>query len=119
MFRLIKRRIAIRSYVFKLSQKLSPRFGKKSHYSIEEVTETARDADFSMAYIAYAHAIFCNRTDFEAYYEQLRVRCTYDDLRATVSRRYFKGIRDFDAASVITATKRTNEGNFYESGIGT
>ena len=118
MLRLIKRRLAIRSYVFKLSQKLPQRFGKKNHYSIEEVTNAARDAGYQTAFIAYAHAIFCSRADFDAYYQQLQVRCNYDELRAVVSRRYFNGVRDFDAASIIAATKRTNEGSFYESGLG-
>jgi hypothetical protein len=118
MFRLIKRRMAIRSYVFKLSQELLRRFKKKNFYSIEEVTKAGVGASLQMAFIAYAHAIFCSRADFEEYYKQLGVRCTYDDLRATVSRRYFGGVRDFDAARVIAATRRTNEGDFHESGIG-
>jgi len=118
MIRLIKRRRAIRSYVFKLSQALPRRFGKKNFYRIEEVTKSAGGANLQMAFIAYAHAIFCSRADFEAYYEQLGVRRTYDDLRATVSRRYFGGARDFDAARVIAATRRTNDGDYYESGIG-
>ena len=118
MFRLIKRRLAIRSYVFKLSQQLPRRFGKKNFYSIEQVTKTATDGGFQMAFIAYAHAIFCSCTDFEEYYQQLGVRCTYDDLRATVSRRYFGGSRDFDAARVIAATRRDDNGDYYESGIG-
>lgn len=118
MVRLIKRRLAIRSYVFKLSQILPRRFGKKNFYSIEEVSKSASGANLQMAFIAYAHAIFCNRSDFEEYYKSLKVRCNYDDLRATVSRRYFGGVRDFDAARVIEATRRTNDGDYYESGIG-
>jgi hypothetical protein len=60
MIRLIKRRLAIRSYVFKLSQALPRRFGKKNFYSIEQVTKTASGANLQMAFIAYAHAIFSN-----------------------------------------------------------
>ena len=42
MIRLIKRRLAIRSYVWKLSQELFRRFGKKHYYSTDEVTQAAQ-----------------------------------------------------------------------------
>lgn len=118
MFRLIKRRFAISSYVRQLPQVLLRRFGKKRFYSVEEVSKSAQGAALPMAFIAYAHAIFCDRESFEAHYQPLAVRCNYDELRATVSRRYFGGVRDFDAAQIISATKRDNDDDFYESGIG-
>jgi hypothetical protein len=58
-----------------------------------------------MAFIAYAHAIFCTREGIDEYYEPLRVRCTYDGLREQVSKRYFGGVRDFDAATLIRVSK--------------
>ena len=118
MIRFIKRRLAIRSYVWKLSQDLCRRFDKKHHYSIEQVTKAAQGAGLRTAYLSYAHAIFCSREEFDGYYAPLRLRCTYDGLRAVVSRRYFSGVRDFDAADIINATKHTREGRFEESGIG-
>lgn len=117
MIRFLKRRLAIRNYVWKLSQELSRRFNKKQYYSIEEITKAAQGAGLRTAFLSYAHAIFCSREEFDAYYSQLRLCSTYDGLRATVSRRYFDGMRDFDAADIINATKHT-EGRFYESGIG-
>ena len=115
MIRFLKRRLAIRSYVWKLSQEVLARFGKKRHYSIEEVTEAARRAGLRTAFLAYAHAIFCSRADFEAHYTPLRVACTYDGLRTIVSRRYFGGVREFDAASIINATKKAESGSFDEN----
>ena len=115
MMRFIKRRLAIRSYVWKLSRELLRRFGKKHYYSLEEVTEAARRASLRTAFLAYAHAIFCSRADFEAHYIPLRFPCTYDALRTVVSRRYFGGVRDFDAASIINATKKTDGGAFDEN----
>jgi hypothetical protein len=114
MIRLIKRRIAINNYVWKLSQELLRRFGKKHYYSIEEVTQAARGASFRIAFLSYAHAIFCSRADFDAYYVPLRVACTYDGLRAFVSRRYFGGVRDFDAASIVSSAKWIGEGHCYD-----
>lgn len=118
MLRFIKRRLAIRSYVWKLSQELSRRFDKKHCYTIEEVTKSAQGAGLRMAFLSYAHAIFCSREEFDAYYAPLQLRCTYDGLRVVVSRRYLSGVRDFDAADIINATKHTQEGRFEESGIG-
>lgn len=120
MIRLIKRRLAIRSYVWKLSQELLRRFGKKKFYTVEEVTQTVERAQLSSTFIAYAHATFCARPDFDSHYLALRVACTYDGLRAVVSRRYFGGVADFDAAQVIAATRKEGiVGEFHESGEGT
>ena len=118
MIRLIKRRLAIRSYVWKLSQELLYRFGKKRYYSIENVTQAVQRSALSSVFLAYAHAIFCSRPDFDAHYEPLRVACTYDGLRSAVSRRYFGGLRNFDAASIVRATRRVDESDFHESGAG-
>ncbi len=120
MLRLIKRRLAIRSYVWKLSQDLLRRFGKKNYYTIDEVTNAAERGRFSAAFIAYAHAIFCARADFDARYSALGVACTYDGLRAIVGRRYFDSATDFDAARVVAATRREGIiGDFHDGGEGT
>lgn len=120
MIRFIKRRFAIRSYVWKLSQELLRRFGKKKFYSADEVTQAAERGQFSAAFIAYAHAMFCARRDFDSHYSASRVTCTYDGLRAVVSKRYFRGATDFDAARVIAATRKEGVvGGFNESGEGT
>ena len=119
MIRFVKRYLAIRSYVWRLSQELLRRFGPKRFYSIEEVTKAAQGAGFKMAFIAYAHAIFCNRSDFEEHYGPLHIVCTYDGLRAVVSRSYFGGARDFDAATIVRVTKQPHheENNFSDSGL--
>jgi hypothetical protein len=38
-------------------------------------------------------------------------------LRSIVARRYFHGVTDFDAASIIRASK-LEEGDYYESHLG-
>ena len=118
MFRLIRRRLAIRSYVWKLSQELLSRFGKKHYYSIDEVTQACCRGSLPTDFIAYAHAVFCSRSDFDAYYGPLRVACTYDGLRRVVSRRFFDGVRDFDADEVVSfvrARKKMDVGGFSQS----
>jgi hypothetical protein len=120
MIRFVQRYFAIRSYVWRLSQELARRFGTKSYYTLEEVTGAAQSSGSKMAFIAYAHAMFCKRADFEARYDPLRAAGTYDRLRARVSRSYFGGARDFDAATIVRATKRLQreENTYYESGLG-
>ncbi len=95
------RNAAIEDYVWILSQELSRHFGKKKYYGIEEVSRVAAESGCEKAYMAYAHAMFCSRSDFDAYYEPLHVACTYDGLRDFVSARYFGGDRRFDAAAVV------------------
>ena len=101
MIRWFKRRAAIASYFWRLSQALSRRFGRKSHYTIEEVLKTAEGDGFDTAFIAYAHAMFCRRDDFDGYYSPLRVACTYDGLRLVVGRRFFGGVTGFDATNIL------------------
>jgi hypothetical protein len=101
MIRLLKRRSAIGSYFWRLPQVVSRRFGKKSHYSIAEVSTAAAGGSFNMAFIAYAHAMFCSRDDFDAYYGPLRVACTYDGLRHSIARRFFCGATGFDATNIL------------------
>ncbi|HVM48842.1 MAG TPA: DUF6559 family protein [Candidatus Acidoferrum sp.] len=95
------RRSAIDDYVWNLSQELSRHLGNKKYYGIEEVSRIAAESGCTMAYIAYAHAMFCSRADFDAYYGPLRVACTYDGLRDVIARRYCDGARSFDAAGVV------------------
>lgn len=101
MIRQIKRYFAIGKYFWKLSQVLARRFGRKNYYEVAEVSKVAADEGFDMAFIAYAHAMFCQREAFDAYYEPLRVACTYDGLRRLVARRFFSGAMGFDALNIL------------------
>jgi hypothetical protein len=113
MIRYIKRYLAIRSYMHRLSQELVRRFGKQSHYSVEHVTQAVQRGGLSAAFIAYAHAAFCKQADFDAYYEPLGVACSYQGLRHTIARRYFSGRPDFDADTIIF---RFCRGSYRSSG---
>lgn len=110
------RRSAIDDYIWSLSQELSQHFGTKQYYSVEEVSRIAGESGCKMAYLAYAHAMFCSRADFDAYYGPLRVACTYDGLRDVIARRYFDGARGFDAAGVVrfATPPRDEEYDFHQ-----
>jgi hypothetical protein len=114
------RRSAIEDYVWSLSQELMRRFGRRNYYSVEEVTRTAGESDCPAAYIAYAHAMFCSRSDFDAYYGSLHAACTYDGLRGVIARRYFDGGHGFDAATVVrlATPPRDEEYDFHQGSEG-
>jgi len=97
MFRSLKRRRAVGSYFWRLSPALCRRFGKKNAYTVAEVSRVAQDGSFDMAFIAYAHAMFCSREEFDLHYGPLCLACTYDGLREAVARRFFSGATGFDA----------------------
>ena len=116
MIRHIKRYLAIRSYVRRLSHDLVRRFGKKSTYSIDQVTQAVQRGKFPAAFIAYAHAAFCSAPDFDAYYQQMGLSCSYSGLRLTIGRRYLYGQLDFDATTIVSRFRPDrNQGEFYES----
>jgi hypothetical protein len=120
MIRHIKRYLAIRSYMRKLSRELVRRFNKRSHYSIEMVTQAVQRGGLSPAFIAYAHAAYCTGEDFDAHYQPMQVACTYRGLRQTIARRYFSDQPDFDAKTIIARFCRIgfDSDRFYESGLG-
>lgn len=96
------------------------RFDKRSYYSVEMVTQAVQRGGFSPAFIAYAHAAYCNERDFNAYYEPMGVACTYHGLRRTIAKRYFSDLPDFDAKTIINRFCRIGFGSdkFYESNLG-
>ena len=101
MIRYLKRRSAIGSYFWRLSQAVSRRFGRKNYYSIDEVSTAAEAGRFDLAFITFAHAMFCSRDDFNAYYGPLQVACTYEGLRVSIARRFFGGAMGFDATNIL------------------
>ena len=119
MIRHIKRYLAIRSYVRRLSHDLVRRFGKKSTYSIDQVTQAVQRGRFSAAFIAYAYAAFCKEPDFDAYCQPMQVAWSYSELRRTIGRRYLHGQLDFDATTITSRFRPDcNQGEFYESRMG-
>jgi hypothetical protein len=114
------RRAAIEDYVWSLSQELSRRFGLKQDYRIEDVSRLASETSCDTRHIAYAHAIFCSRSDFNSHYVTPRASLNYVRLRAVVARRYFDGAAGFDAATIVRLARppREEEYDFYQGSEG-
>jgi len=119
VLRAIRRYFAIRAYTKRLSGDLRRRFGLKPLYTIDLVTKAVERGGYSKAFIAYAHATYCSREDFDAHYGPLGVKCTFDGLRAVVAKRYLHGRTDFDAETVINQMNQQSWAGdtFSESGI--
>jgi hypothetical protein len=121
MFRFLKRRRAIKTYVFRLSRELVARFGEKTYYSMDHINRAFAGGKYDKTFISYAYALFCSRTEFDDYFSQLKVNCTYDGLREFASKKYFNGVVDFNASDIARFAKDIG-GSYYESdpgGVGT
>jgi hypothetical protein len=113
MFRFLKRRRAIKTYVFRLSRELLDRFGQKTYYSMDNVNRVFQGGKYDKTYISYAYALFCSRTEFEDYFTQLKVNCTYDGLREFASKKYFNSVIDFNASDIARFAKDIGA-SYYE-----
>lgn len=118
MFRLLKRHKAIKSFVCKLPLELHRRFGDRRYFSFEQVERVLEIGKYDRAFAAYAYALLCSRKDFDSYFSELKVNCTYEGLRKIVAKKYFKGIIDFDAASVVRFARGIGDKSYYESDLG-
>ena len=118
MFRLLKRRRAIKTYVFRLSLELLRRFGEKTFYPMNQIDRVFEGGKYDPTFISYAYALFCSRAEFDAYFSQLKVNCTYDGLRQFASQKYFNGVIDFNASDVARFAKDYGGNSYYESNLG-
>lgn len=103
----------------KLSLELFARLGKKHHYTIAEISQTTERAGLKTDDLVYAHALFCDRASFRRHYKRTDLRDRYEALRDEVSKRYFGGVKHFDAANIVEGVRSLKiDAHFYESGVG-
>src|SRR5271170_5657813 len=119
MFRLLKRRKAVKRFVYQLSLELCRHFGEKRFYSFQEIDQVLVAGKYDKVFSTYAYALFCSRKDFDFYFGPLKVNCTYDGLRKFVSKLYFSGVKyfgitgfDFNALSIIYFAKGVGDSNY-------
>ena len=122
MIRILRQRRAIKSIVRRLPLVIHRQFGPRSSYSIDQVNRALDRSEMDSAFAAYAHALLCNREDFDAYYGPLNLRCDYLSLRRKMAKRFLSGIIDFDAQSVyryaLDYGRQYISDEFCESGLG-
>ena len=78
MFKFIRKRLAIRSYVKRLGRKLRERYGRSRSYTPAQVQRTAQLLGLNNDYLCYALCMYCERGDFDAYHAAAGESCDYD-----------------------------------------
>jgi len=82
LFRSYRKRKALESYRHVLGPKLRATWGRKEHYTPEEVVVTATTYHLSNSFLCYGLAMYCDRESFDRYHhEQGDAACSYVRLR--------------------------------------
>lgn len=103
MFATIRKRRAINSFIRKVGPSLERLYGRKRHYSPDEVRLAGRDVGAPIDFLCYAYCIYCTRADFDCHHQQTGEQCVYDSMRAEVADRHFGGDTSFDVCTVMEA----------------
>jgi hypothetical protein len=86
IFRSYRKRKALESYSTVLGPRLRGRFGRREHYTADEVISTVGIYRLSRTYLCYALAMYCDRETFDAYHaERGDAACSYARLWREVS----------------------------------
>jgi len=99
MFKLFRKRRAMRAYRRQLGVKLRKRYGREKHYTPEQVRTTAISSNLGVDYLCFALAMYCDRDAFDAYHLAEGEACDYDAMRADIGNTYFGGDASFDATT--------------------
>jgi hypothetical protein len=100
MFKAV-RKCAIRSYAKKLGPKLRERYGREKKYTPAQVKRTIEEGGYSIDYLCYALAMYCDYPAFTDYHHTTGESCDYGAMRAEIADRFFHGDASFDASDVI------------------
>jgi hypothetical protein len=118
MFESLKKRSALKKYVFQLTPELVKGFGGVSNFTVGQVTKTVQRLKLSEDFIPYAHSMFCSNEEFKNHY-QSNNDIKYENLRKEVSELVFEGNMNFKVSDLIKiSSKSSDTGSFHESGIG-
>jgi hypothetical protein len=101
MFGFFKKRRAIKSFVRDMGPALRQEFGKKPHYSAEEVRKVGNRVGSNSDYMPYAFCMFCTPMVFDSLYHGSSHN--YDAMREEVGSTFFGGDTSFNADTVIEA----------------
>ena len=115
MFGIFKKRRAIKSFVRDMGPALRQEFGKKPHYTAEEVRTSGRRVGSDMDYLPYAYVMFCTPDTFASQVSGSGDTRDYDSMRQEVGSTFFGGDTSFSADTVIEAGE-TSTGSDWSGG---
>lgn len=95
------RKRAIKSYMSALPWMLRKKYGKRKHYTADQVVETASELQLDQRWLEYAIATFCTRKEFEQSKVESGVETNYLSLREEIADRYFRGETRFTIHNVL------------------
>ncbi len=110
MFGFFKKRRAIKGFVRDMGPELRKRYGRKSHYTPDEVKQTGRELRSNQDYFPYALCLFCSQADFNSQFPGAGNLPDYNALREEVGSSCFGGDTSFDANTAIEAASNTDTG---------
>jgi len=81
VFRQLRKKRAIKSYLKKLPALLSKDYGKSKKYTPKQVVSTAGRNGLNTLHICYGLAMFCEEGLFDDYHRSIGSHCGYKELR--------------------------------------
>ncbi|HQR07306.1 MAG TPA: hypothetical protein PLN21_10820 [Gemmatales bacterium] len=92
---------AVASYITRLGPELKKKYGKREHYTPEQIRETALHHALSIDYLCWAYVIYASMPDFERIHTTAGEVCDYSGMHNLVGETFFSGNLDFDVSSVV------------------
>jgi hypothetical protein len=84
MWRYLRKRRALASYRTTLFKYLRQTYGRKLHYSTDEVRDGVAAMSLSNEFACYALGMFCDRAAFDAFHAASGELCDYGTMRSEV-----------------------------------
>jgi hypothetical protein len=98
-----QKRAAVKTYVNTLGPKLRAQYGKKDHYTPEQVNHTVIVTGLNIDYMCWAYVMYCSPPDFERIHAAAGEVCDYSAMRGVVGDTFFGGNADFVTSEVVEA----------------
>ena len=80
-----RRNKAIRLYAQRLSRLLQAKYGKQETYTPAQVKTTMKEWGYSLDYLCYGLAMYCDSIDFNDYHRSVGESCNYEAMRGEIS----------------------------------
>jgi hypothetical protein len=95
-----EKRQAVKAYIRDLGPALQKKYGRKPHYTPEQVRETALVGALSIDYMCWAYLLYCSQPVFHSIHSAAGEVCDYSAMREVVAGTFFGGNMGFDAVEV-------------------
>jgi hypothetical protein len=91
---------AVKAYIRDLGPALQKKYGRKPHYTPNQVRETALAGSMSIDYMCWAYLLYCSQPAFNSIHSAAGEVCDYLAMREVVAGTFFGGNIGFDAVEV-------------------